>query len=480
MSSRTLISNSALILTAEIFERVMRLVLVIFSARLLGDEAYGKFTFALAFTSLFLILADGGIHQLIVRELARLPEKGKEYVANGLFIKLFASAFTIGLIYVCAIFTGKPSDVLTSVVIVGIAQVLGTFADFFNSVFRAFQKMAYEVYSTLIFGTLVAGIGIAILFAGHDFIVLSYVYLFAHIARVLYCYFVVHFKFVRVTLRVNLSTLKFLLREGFPFGLLYFFSLMYTYVDSTLLSFMKGDQAVGWYNAAYRLVFAMLFIPVATMKAVFPALSIYFKQSPEAFKALFERSFKVMFLIGFSLASVIFVLADKIVLTIFGVEYAPAAGALKILVWSTAIIFIGTVQTHTTRASDRQRFTAKVVTTSAVVNLLLNFWLIPKYSLYGAAIATLGAELFTFLFHSGYLARNLVAPPFFKLVPKIALINLVTAAYIYIIYDFNLLITVPSALLINFIMLLITRYFSKEELQFIRGLFKSRQKIAIT
>ncbi len=458
----------------------MRLLLVIFSARLLGDLAYGKFTFALAFTSLFLILADGGIHQLIVRELARMPEKGKEYVANGLFIKLFSSAFTIGLIYVCARLTSKPSDVLTSVFIVGVAQVLGTFADFFNSVFRAYQKMAYEVYSTLLFGTLVAGIGIAILFAGHDFIVLSYIYLFAHVARVIYCYFAVHFKFVKITLKVNFQTVKFLIREGFPFGLLYFFSLMYTYVDSTLLSFMKGDQAVGWYNAAYRLVFAMLFIPVATMKAVFPALSIYFKQSPEAFKALFERSFKVMFLIGFSLASVIFVLADKIVLTIFGAEYAPAAGALKILVWSTAIIFIGTVQTHTTRASDRQRFTAKVVTTSAVLNLLLNFWLIPKYSLYGAAIATLGAELFTFLFHSGYLAKNLVAPPFFKLVPKIALINVVTAAYIYVIYDFNLFITIPSALLINLIMLLITRYFSKEELQFIRGLFKSRQKVAIT
>jgi O-antigen/teichoic acid export membrane protein len=247
-----------------------------------------------------------------------------------------------------------------------------------------------------------------------------------------------------------------------------------------MLSLMVGDQVVGWYNAAYRLVFAMLFIPVAAMKAVFPAMSIYFKQSPAAFKALFERSFKVMFLIGFSLASVIFVLSDKIILTIFGAEYAPASGALKILVWSTALIFIGTVQTHATRASDRQRFTAKVVTSSAVLNLLLNFWLIPKYSLYGAAIATLAAELFTFSFHSAYLAKNLVAPPFFKLVPKIALINLVTVVYIYVIYDVNLLIIIPTALLVNLTMLLLTRYFSKEELQFMRDLFKARPKVAVT
>lgn len=459
---------------------MMRLLLVIVSARLLGDVAYGKFTFALAFTSLFLILADGGIHQLIIRELARAPEKGKAYVANGLFIKLFFSLFTFGVIYLCAQLTNKPTDVLMSVYIVGVAQIIGSFSDFFNSIFRAYQRMTYEVYSTLIFGTLVAGIGVAVLFAGHDFIVLSYVYLFAHLVRVLYCYAIVQIKFVKVTLSVDLQNIKFLIREGFHFGLLFFFSLMYTYVDSTMLSLMVGDQAVGWYNAAYRLVFAMLFIPVAAMKAVFPTLSIYFKQSPERFKALFERSFKVMFLIGFSLASLIFVLADKIILTIFGSEYLPAAGALKILVWSTAIIFIGTVQTHTTRASDQQRFTAKVVTSSAILNLLLNFWLIPKYSLYGAAIATLAAELFTFLFHSGYLAKHLVTPPFFRLAPKIALINVVMAIYIYVIYDVNLFIIIPTALLINFAMLLVTRYFSKEEVQFIRELFKMRQKIAIT
>jgi O-antigen/teichoic acid export membrane protein len=480
MSSKTLVSNSVLILTAEVFERMMRLLLVIFSARLLGDVAYGKFTFALAFTSLFLILADGGIHQLIVRELARMPDKGKAYVANGLFLKFFLSTFTFGVIFLCARLTGKPPDVMTAVYIIGAAQIIGTFSDFFNSIFRAHQRMTYEVYSTLIFGSLVAGIGIAVLFAGENFIVLSYVYLLAHVARVIYCYFVVQTRFVKITLKVDLQNMKFLIREGFHFGLLFFFSLMYTYVDSTMLSLMVGDQAVGWYNAAYRLVFAMLFIPVAAMKAVFPALSIYYKESPDAFKALFQRSFKVMFLIGFSLATVIFVLSDKIILTIFGAEYAPASGALKILVWSTAIIFIGTVQTHTTRASDRQRFTAKVVTSSAILNLLANFWLIPRYSLYGAAIATLAAELFTFVFHSGYLARNLVSPPFFKLLPKIALVNIATAAYIYMINEFSLLIVIPTALIVNLLMVLATRYFSKDELHFIRDLVKARQKMAIT
>lgn len=480
MSSRKIISNSVLVLTGEVVERVLRLVLVIFSARLLGDVDYGKFTFALSFTSLFLILADGGIHQLLVREIARNPEKGKQYVSNGFWVKCILSAVTLALIFVLAQLTGKPADVLQAVYIMAAVLIVSSFAEFFASVFRAHQKMTYDVTATFIFGAIVNGVGIAILLLGFNYITLAYVYLAAHIARLIYCMFVVQTKFVQLKFSFELSTAKYLVNEGFSFGILYFFALMYTYIDSTMLSIMVGDQPVGWYNAAYRLVFAMMFIPVATMKAVFPALSLYFKESQEAFRKLFERSFKVMFLIGFGLASLIFVLADRIILIIFGEEYAAAAGALKILVWSTAIIFIGTVQTHTTRASNHQRFTAKVVASSAFLNLCLNFILIPRYSLYGAAFATLASELFTFVFHSRFLAKNLVMPPVLRLAPKVLLICGATVAYVLAIYKVSLFIIVPTAVLIMLFMLFLTRYFSKDELQFMKSLLKSPGKFATT
>jgi len=480
MTFRKILSNSALVLGGEVIERVLRLVLVIFSARLLGDSAYGKFTFALSFTNLFLILADGGLHQLIVREIARDKKRTATLITNGLSLKLVLSSVTLGLIYLVARTTGKPDEVLSAVYLMGAAMVLGSFSEFFSSIFRAHQRMTYEVASTLIFGGLVTATGLTILISGYDYLTLCYVYLAAHLCRLLFCVVATQLRFTKIKLRFHAATATFLIKEGFPFGVLYFFALMYTYVDSTMLSLMIDDQTVGWYNAAYRLVFAMMFIPVAVMKTVFPALSMYYKESHERFAALFKRSFKVLFLVGFSLASVLTALADRIVLLVFGEEYAPAAGALKILVWSAAIIFIGTVQTHATRASNHQSFTAKVVASSAALNVVLNMFLIPTYSLYGAAFATIASEVFTFVFHGVYLSRKMVAPPILRLAPKIVIICSVTMLYISVMSGFSLFLIIPTSLSLLLLMLLVTRYFTREEVDFMRSLVHVPGKVAVS
>ncbi|MCD6166063.1 flippase [bacterium] len=468
-----IISNSTILMTADVAGRVMRFVLVIFAARLLGDVNYGKFAFAIAFTSLFLILADGGIHQLLVRELSRWPNKVKKYLGNALVIKFFLGAFTLIIIYLTANLTRKPQDVLTTVYIIAFSQIVNSFSEFFKSVFQAFQQMKYDAISTLIGGILTTGLGIGILVKGGDYISLAWMYLIANLVNLCFCVTITFWVFTTIKFEVDLKLIKFFIKEGFPFGVLYFFAMMYTLIDTVMLSLMVGDEVVGWYNAAYRLVFAMLFIPMATMKAVFPVLSKYYKESVSNFKRLFEKTFKVMFVIGFSLAVLVFPLSNKIISFIYGEEYLNAANALRILVWSTALIFITTVMTHTTRASNRQQFTAKVVASGALCNVVLNFILIPRYSYIGAALATLATELFTFTFHYFYLWHNLVKPPLLKLAPRIIIINSVMLLYVISTMRVNILFVIPTALLINFIMALLIHYFSKEEIILLKDTVKA-------
>ncbi|MFQ5649580.1 MAG: flippase [bacterium] len=480
MSFRKILSNSALVLGGEVADRILRLLLVLFAPRLLGDAAYGKFHFAIMYTNLFLILADFGVHQLLVRDISRDRSKSQHLTSNGLTLKLILASVTIVLLYLITSFSGKPSADVAAVHLMGWAMIAGSFSEFFASVFRAHQRMSYDVIATLIFGAVVNAVGLTVLFMGYNFVILCSVYLLAQMVRLLYCLGVMQFRFVKLRLGFDFATIKYLGTESFTFGILYFFALLYTNVDSTMLSFMTNDETTGWYGVAYRLINAMMFIPVALMKVVFPALSQYFNESMEKFRALFERSFKVMLLVGFSLASLVYATADRIILLMWGEEFLPAAGALKILVWSNAIIFVGTVQTHTTRASNHQSFTAKVVAVSAVLNILLNFALIPRYSLYGAAFATIASELFTFGFHSVYLSKQLVKPPLLKLAPKIIIISFLTILYIVAISEVSLVIIVPSSLLVIGTLMVLTRYFTREEINFIKKLAKGPGKIAIS
>ncbi len=479
MSSRKILSNSALVLSGEVLDRILRLMLVLVAPRLLGAAGYGKFQFALTFTNLFLILADFGVHQLLIRDIARDRSQTQKLVANGLTLKVLLSSATIGLIYFVGQFTGKPVPDMTAVYILAWAMIAGSFSEYCASVFRAHQKMIHDVIATLILGVVVNIVGLTVLFSGYDFVVLSTAYLAAQLVRLVYCVIVLNLKFVKLRLGFDFAVIRFLAWEGSTFGILYFFALLYTNVDSQMLSYMTNDETVGRYGAAYRLITAIMFIPVALMKVVFPAMSQYFGESIERFRALFERSFKIMFLLGTTIAAVVSVLADRIIL-MFGEEYAPAAWALRILVWSTAIIFIGTVQTHATRASNHQKFTAKVVASSAVLNIILNFYLIPKYSLNGAAFATLASELFTFSFHSIYLARKLVVPPVLKLAPKIMIISGVTILYVVAINGFSMFVILPTTFVLILALTFLTRYFSQEEIEFIKIVARTPGKISIS
>jgi O-antigen/teichoic acid export membrane protein len=464
--------NSVLLTASEAMGRLMRMFLVIAAARILGADEYGKFAFALVFPLLFQILADLGIHQLLIREIARDTNKARVYLANALFLKLFLSLFTLITIVVAANITGKPHRELVVVYIMAGTTILNSFSELFKSVFQAFQRMAYDAVSTVFTGLATTLLGIGILAAGGGIAELAWIYLLVSLLNLIYCVVAVAVKFSPITVRADIPQIKFLIREGYPFGVSFFFSTMYAYVDTVMLSLMTRDAVVGWYNTAYRLIFAMGFIPATVMKAVFPALSHAFKHNLDLFRSLFRRSFKTLFLMGFSIATLLCCLSDKIILLLYGEEFRPAAGVLRILVWSTAFIFITNCMTRTTRAANRQHFTARVVASSAFLNVVLNFILIPRLQQQGAALATLLTEANTLLFHIVFLSRHLVKPPLLKLVPKLIGINGVMAGVIWLTTPLSLVTQALLGMGAGLVMIVVTRYFSKEEAAFLRTLIR--------
>ncbi|MCG8607639.1 flippase [bacterium] len=463
-------SNSILILAAEVADRILRFVLVLVAARVLGDEDYGKFTFAIAFGSLFLIFADLGLHNLVVREIARARDDGSRLVGNGLVIKLVLSLLAFLSLFLVAQFTGKPKEVLLAIYIIAGALLVESVAEHFCAVFQGYQKLKYHATASFILSMSNAGLGIAVLFLDGGFVQLAWVYLFSRILKLIYALFVVHLRFTKVQLLFEPARMWYLVKEGWSFGVTKFFAMMYTYFDSTMLSLMVNDAVVGWYNVAYRLVFAMMVLPMGVMRAVYPALSAYHNKNEEAFKSLFVKTFKFMFIAGTSIATLVFVFSEKIIGLVFGAEYIEASKALKILVWSTAIFFVGTVISHAISAIGQQRFTAKVVAASAVLNLILNFILIPRYSFIGAAFATLASEVFTFTFNLWFVSRHVGSPPFFRLLPKVAVINLGMLLLLWLAVDFPLLVTLGLVIAVYAALILLTRFFSKEELLTIRSI----------
>ncbi|MFO7889397.1 MAG: flippase [bacterium] len=472
-----IITNTSFLFGAEIYRRFIRFALVIFAARLLGDEGYGIFAFAIAFVKLFLIFTDAGVHQLLIRELARNRKLVKKYIGNAILIKIVLCVVTSFAIIIIINFSNKSSDVVYTVYFLTLNQLFISFSLIFESIFLARQKMKYVAFSNVISATSVTLFGVGVLLAGGNYLELAMMYAVAGFLKLLYCIFVTSRHFTKIRIEYDFKVIKYILKEGIPIGVNLIFTTIYTLVDQVMLSFMYNDEMVGWYRAAYQFVFTMVLIPEQLLKAAFPVLSKYYVKSIDDLKDLFNRLLKFLILTAVSLSTFVFLFSEDLIRFVYGKEYINGVKALQILVWSTALIFVTLIFTNTTRATNRQRFTAKIVMIGAVLNVVLNFIFIPKYGITGAALSTLITEMFIWITHYIFISGYIMRPPVLRYLPKVLIINAIMVLFVLIFRELNFFILFFMSIFINLIMMFLLNYFTKNELNFFRNLFLGKKKI---
>ncbi len=177
----------------------------------------------------------------------------------------------------------------------------------------------------------------------------------------------------------------------------------------------NSNEAMGWYNAAYRMVLVLSFIPVTFLGAIYPIMSNYYVTSDKNLGFIFERSFKYLMALAIPIGVGTIVLGDQLILFIYGPEFAPSAIALKILVWSEVLIFLNSVFGNLFNSINRQAIVAKQTMLAAALNIIINIFIIPEYSNVGASAATVATQIFSFsfllyfAFKEGYpLPKNMI------------------------------------------------------------------------
>ena len=284
-------------------------------------------------------------------------------------------------------------------------------------------------------------------------------------------------KFVKPRMEIDFSFWKPTIKEALPFALTGTFITIYVWIDSVMLSLMKGDAVVGWYNAAYMAVLALLFIPTAINSAVFPIMSKYYISSIDAFKFIFEKQFKYILTIGIPIGVGITLLANEIILTIYGIDYMPSVIAFQILTWAIVFIFARTAFERALESSNRQIILTKVFGVCVVINIILNLILIPKYSYVGASIATLLTDftVFTIIFiysiKNGY---NTQIKRIVKDTSKIIIASIIMGFFIEYFRNQNIFIIIFTAAIIYFFIILVINGINKEDIKLVKNIIPKK------
>jgi len=464
--------NTISLWSAQIVVEILKFLLTIFVARFLGDVIFGKYSFSLAFTAFFIIFSNLGYNTLLIREVAKDKSKAKKYLNNVLGIRLFLSVIVLFLIILLINLADYPSDTKIAVYLFGIYFILVSLSDVFKVTFRAFEIMEYEAIITIIANLIRVSFSIMILFFGYGLIEVALIFVLSEIIDFVISFVMCRKKITRFGLSIDTKFLKETIKIVLPLSVLPIFSLIYVRADTIMLSFLKGDAVVGWYNAAYNLVLG--FKPVAHlfMTAVFPLMSAYYVSSKKSFINVFEKSFKYLFIIGLPTAVGITLLADKLILLFYGTQYINSINALEILSWDILLLFLSMCLSFVLISINKQSSMAIIAGLSAFINVILNLILIPTYSYLGAAVATIASEAFLFVLYLIIVLRSKYIIPFHKIIIKPIIVSGIMAIFVFQFIYINLALLITTSVLIYFGIMFVIKGFSEEDLKLIRGIIK--------
>ncbi len=467
--------NTIFLATSDIALKFFIFLFFIIVARNLGPEQFGIFSFATGFVMLFLILTDLGISQLIVREVARDYSLINSEVKSSFSLKFILSFLTVVLILILAKILKYSDSTIKIVAIIAIFMVFNSQWLFLNAVFQALEKMYLIGLSRLLYGTLLLIGALVVVVFKLKIVGFSFAYLISIALAFVLNYLIFEYKYSDLKPTIDVKRWIAILKKAIPFGLTSIFATFYYWNGMSLLSIMKGNQMVGWYNAAFRLVLGLTFIPIAFSEAVYPLISRYFSKSQsELIKITLFRIMKYMFLIALPLAIIGTIYGKQIITLFYGSDYTAAGLALSMLIWWLFFLYLNNIQVTTVFAVNIPHIVSIQAGIAAIINLLLNLILISKFDLIGIGIALIVAESFSFFFLVIHLRKHRY---FFSLQDYLqTFVKSICAALILV----GIIILLPIrfviykviiAIIFYFISLLILKVLDKSDYRIIKQVF---------
>jgi O-antigen/teichoic acid export membrane protein len=358
-------------------------------ARHLGPEDFGKLNYGMAMLALIGVCASLGLDQVVQRDLIKTPEGRDRFLGTCMSLKTLAGI--AGYFFLVLIVQETVPDPTTRATcfIVGLALfVNGSFT--FDNWFQSQTQAKYSVYAqnAAFIGATVARI--VLLYLGAGLLAFAWCVSGEYVAAIILV--LILFRIVVgpiTTWRFDLAIARRWLSESWPLLLSGVAIIVYTRIDQIMLAHLAGERALGIYSAAVKVSEVSYFVPGILATSLFPSIVRTRELGTEAYSIRRQHYFDLSVVLAVAIALPTTLLAGPIIHLLYGYKYTEATPILCALVWATLFVFTGGARQQYLIAEGHMKFSFAATLAAAILNVVLNIFLIPRYEGFGAAIATL-------------------------------------------------------------------------------------------
>lgn len=386
---KKILSNISWLLIERILRMAVGFFVLAWIARDLGTAKFGLLNYGLAFVDLFANLADLGLNQILIRDLVSEPERRNEILGTAFFLRLAAGIGTF-LLTIISIFVLRPDDQLSQFLVFIVAlRLLFQQVDVVDQLFQSQVQAKYGVWARNTSFLIVSIARVVLLETGGSLIAFAWTFLIESLIANIFL--VIAYQKTGgklINWRVSLLRAKQMLRLSWPLILSSLAIVIYLRIDQVMLGQLANDQEVGIYSAAVKLSEAWPFMILAIVKSFSPAIISAKKISEELYYEKIQRLSNLLTLIVYAIALPMTFLSKPLVMLVFGPQYAAAGVVLSIHIWASVFGFLGYIKEIWIATEELTKFAFVASVAGAVLNIILNWWLIPINGAVGASIAT--------------------------------------------------------------------------------------------
>ena len=470
LASRTL-RNSALVVGARALAKLAVFVVVVLLWRHLGADNYGRFAAMIVYVTLVGVVADLGLQTVFIRDASRDRSALARYLANLLSARLLLSLLAL-LILAVALRVLSPT--LFPYTLAAFALLLTTsYSSLLRAVFYIRGRLGYEAIAIVGESIVLLALTIVAINRRATWDAFLWVYTTSYLFTCLFAFAVLRWQWhERVAVRLEPAFVRRLLVAGLPLALGFTITTVYAQLDNVLLQLFKNFQMVGWYSAANKYIDAVAWVPQSAMGAVFPALSLLAAGDRRRLVFAYEKSYKMLAILGLPVAVGVGVTADSIVHVTRGFE--QSIPALRILAPSVALLFVNNAFIYTLTAINRQLDFTRLALFSLAVNVALNLVLIPPYGYLGAAAASTITEVALFAGGWWLLRRHLASLSVLGSVARVLASAAIMGVVVYSVRSWPLAVVIILGAVIYVVALIGLRTLNAEELSILRSGLRGR------
>ena len=385
--------NSSWMMAEYALKIISAIFVSIYVARYLGPEQFGLLSYALAIVAIFMAISRLGMDSILVRDLTKCPEKSKAYMGTAFGLMLIAAIVGFSLLSIIIYFLEADAQTRLYVWVIASGLLFQTFL-VIDYAFQAQVKAKYSSIAKSIALAISSSVKIYLVWIQADLFSFAVAYAFDHfiIAMMLLSMHLVK-KQENFLFELHKELIKPMLISAWPIIAAAGLGVLLLKLDKIFIKFYLGSFDLGVYVAAIRLYEGWIMIPQVIALSLLPAIVKLKQSSQETYERRMSLFFRYILIMNVILALIVTVFANEIILLLYGDSYIDSANVLKIVIWCSVLMGIGSISFRYLVVENLEKKILIIMALTLSSNVLFNIVLIPLYGVTGAAMALL-ASLF--------------------------------------------------------------------------------------